>query len=121
MTVNSLSAVKMPVPATSFPDAAAPVVPVSGESTEPTAAVKPATPSYDVKETLAVIARQMEEYLANAGRKLQFSVDESSGDLVVTVRDAATGATIRQIPSEEVLRVRERLQSGAGGLIDVPA
>lgn len=42
-------------------------------------------------------------------RDLNFSVDDSTGDVVVQVVDGESGKVVRQIPSEEILRLTERL------------
>jgi uncharacterized FlaG/YvyC family protein len=42
-------------------------------------------------------------------RKLSFSVNETTKDLVVEVRDAETDEVIRQIPPEFVVRLAERM------------
>ena len=44
-------------------------------------------------------------------RNLAFSVDEDTNRSIVTVRDSESGDVIRQIPSEEVLRLAERIQT----------
>lgn len=72
-----------------------------------------------VQEATAAVAAQLESYLRSIGRELQFSVDSASGKTVVSVRDAATGDVIRQIPSEEALRLAEALGSQSNALIDV--
>lgn len=54
-------------------------------------------------------AAQIESYLKSAGRALEFRVDTDTGRVVVTVRDAQTGETIRQIPSEEALDLARSL------------
>jgi flagellar protein FlaG len=43
-------------------------------------------------------------------RELEFHVDDASGRMVCSVRDAETGDLIRQIPNEEVLRLAELAQ-----------
>lgn len=43
-------------------------------------------------------------------RNLNFSVDDSSGEVVVKVIDGESGKLIRQIPSEDLLRLSERLE-----------
>ncbi|WP_417660119.1 flagellar protein FlaG [Pseudidiomarina sp.] len=43
-------------------------------------------------------------------RNLDFSVDDSSGQVVVKVMDGESGKLIRQIPSEDLLRLSERLE-----------
>ncbi|MGE6531805.1 flagellar protein FlaG [Pseudomonas sp. NPDC077382] len=42
-------------------------------------------------------------------RDLNFSVDDSTGDVVVQIIDGDSGKVVRQIPSEEILRLTERL------------
>ncbi|HEX7116915.1 MAG TPA: flagellar protein FlaG [Steroidobacter sp.] len=53
------------------------------------------------------IVEQLESYLRSVSRSLEFRVDAETGRTVVSVRDAQTGELIRQIPSEEVLRLAE--------------
>jgi flagellar protein FlaG len=53
------------------------------------------------------VARRLESYMESVSRSLEFRVDASSGRTVVSVRDAVTGDLIRQIPSEEVLRLAQ--------------
>jgi flagellar protein FlaG len=53
---------------------------------------------------------------------LSFSVDEASEKQVVTIKDAASGDVIRQIPSAEVLKFAEsirELQSDIGSQVGV--
>ena len=47
-------------------------------------------------------------------RELRFAVDEDSGELVVKIIDSETDEVLRQIPPEEVLKMRERLAEAAG-------
>src|SRR5690606_11312732 len=42
-------------------------------------------------------------------RNLNFSVDDSTGEVVVQVLDGDSGKVVRQIPSEDILRLAERL------------
>ncbi len=56
---------------------------------------------------LNVLAQQMH-------RELRFAVDEDSGEVVVKVIDSETDEVLRQIPPEEVLKLRERLIDAAG-------
>lgn len=91
----------------------------------PQASIPHTTPSVSdyrtVQETTAAVAQQLESYLRSVGRSVQFSIDSASGRTVVSVRDAATGEVIRQIPSEEALRLAQALGSGNNALIDVLA
>lgn len=53
--------------------------------------------------------REIEQFLQSQNRNLAFSVDENTERSVVTVTESGSGDVIRQIPSEEVLRLAERL------------
>lgn len=56
----------------------------------------------------AVIAIQ--SFVQSIRRDLNFSLDESSGRVVLKVIDGASGEVIRQLPSEEALRLAESLE-----------
>jgi flagellar protein FlaG len=64
---------------------------------------------------------QLNDQMQNLNRSLQFTVDEKSGDSVVTVRDAETDEIIRQFPSEELLKARNAVDNIKGILIQVDA
>ena len=53
---------------------------------------------------------KLNEFVQSNSRQLAFSVDEGSNRQVVKVTDSESGKVIRQIPSEEVLNLSERLQ-----------
>jgi len=75
--------------------------------------------SHQSAESLRAVAAQIEKYLQSHGRSLEFSVDEDSGKLVVSVRDKHTGELIRQIPNEETLRLARSLGAQPNALIDL--
>lgn len=52
---------------------------------------------------------QINDYVQNLQRNLQFTVDEATGKDVVTVIDSESKEVIRQIPSEEALELARRL------------
>ena len=56
---------------------------------------------------IEAVAKQLESFLKRVSRSLEFHVDDASGRMVCSVRDAQTGDLIRQIPNEEVLRMAE--------------
>lgn len=78
------------------------------------AAAQPTT-----SEAVKAAAQQIESYLKDSSRELEFHLDEGSGQMVVTVKDAATGDVIRQVPGEEVLRMARALKEGSALLADV--
>jgi flagellar protein FlaG len=49
-------------------------------------------------------------------RQVRFSLDDDSGELVVKVVDRETDDVIRQLPSEEVLQLRDRLEQASGAI-----
>ena len=61
-------------------------------------------------EEIESAVTKLSEFMQTNNRQLNFSVDEASSKLVVKVTDAESGKVIRQIPSEEVLKLTERLQ-----------
>lgn len=56
-------------------------------------------------------AKEIETFLQMQNRSLSFTLDDKSERSVVTVKDTESGDVIRQIPSEEVLRLAERIKS----------
>ncbi len=49
---------------------------------------------------------------------LNFSKDESTGDTVVKIINSETDEVVRQIPSEEILRIASKMQDVIGVLFD---
>lgn len=85
-----------------------PVAPLTGpaqpvQSARPQPQAQPKAAEVDIE----AVARQLESFLKRVSRSLEFHIDGSSGRMVCSVRDAETGDLIRQIPSEEVLRLAE--------------
>jgi len=81
--------------------------PLPGNTAEP---VRHAAPPEPVsKEQVQAAVQQIQKYLADSQRTLEFHIDESSGTPVVMVRDA-NGDLIRQIPSAETLHIAQILK-----------
>jgi flagellar protein FlaG len=59
----------------------------------------------------ARVAERLQEIAREAGRNLEFRVDEASEKMVIVVRDQSTGELIRQIPDATALRISQRLKS----------
>ncbi len=65
---------------------------------------------------------EVSDFVQAQNRQLAFSIDEKSERQVVKVTDSESGDVIRQIPSEEVLALSERikeLQSDVGAAVGV--
>jgi len=61
-------------------------------------------------EVVAQAVQKILSYGESLGRSLAISVDERSGDFIVKVQNASTDEVVRQIPSEEVLRIAAAIQ-----------
>jgi flagellar protein FlaG len=57
------------------------------------------------------VVKALNEYVQNNRRNLEFSIDEDSGRSVVKVMIADSGEVVRQMPTEEALRISNYLQS----------
>lgn len=60
-------------------------------------------------EKVKSAVKEIEKFLASNRRNLEFSTDEESGKIVVKVIASETGELVRQIPSEEVLKIANSL------------
>lgn len=96
-------------------------IPVPQETAAPPKEQQIVPSTQKVQETVAAVAAQIESYLRSTGRQVQFSIDNDSGRTVISVRDANTGDLIRQIPSEEALRLAQSLGVQQNALIDTVA
>lgn len=112
MSMSSVNAVGS-VPVASVERAPRQVAAVAAPEAEParvaTSAAAAAPPS---ARELEAATEQIERFVRSSGRSLQFRVDDDSGRVVVSVRDADTGDLIRQIPSEAALRIARALDRG---------
>jgi len=61
------------------------------------------------KQVVENAVASMQESTQAMQRNLAFSIDDSTGRMVVKVTDSASGEVIRQMPTEEALRLAESL------------
>lgn len=83
--------------------------------------VEQAADKSSVKEVETAVA-EVNEFVQSQSRQLNFSIDEKSNRSVVKVTDSDTGDVIRQLPSDEVLKLAARikdLQSDVGAAVGV--
>lgn len=71
------------------------------------------------------VVEQLNKHAQAVNRDLLFSVDEDSGKTVIKVVNADTAELVRQIPSEEVLRlsetIRESIETSTGVIVQTTA
>ncbi|HUX63628.1 flagellar protein FlaG [Sulfuricella sp.] len=82
----------------------------------PVQAVKPAAEAPDVDQVKQATER-INKTIQTLSRNLEFTVDEESQENVVKVVDKDTGEVIRQMPSEETLRIANALDQLQGLII----
>ena len=93
------------------PEVEAPVKPVKGRQS--TSLSQP-PPQIDIKEVVAEINAIME----SQKRNILFHVDNKNQTVIIQVKKMQTGEVIRQIPSKEIMQLREKLREMRGGLMD---
>jgi flagellar protein FlaG len=67
---------------------------------------------------LEKVAQQLQDFMGEMNRSLEFLVDKDSGRDVIKVLDKSTGDLVKQYPSEEVLGIISKLSNATGNLID---
>jgi flagellar protein FlaG len=69
------------------------------------------------QEVIAKAAQQIQSFVQAMGRNLSFSIDESTGYHVVTVVNPETNEVIRQLPSEELLKIAKNMDQLKNALV----
>lgn len=69
-------------------------------------------------QQLEKVAQQLQDFVGEMNRGLQFSVDKDSGRDVIKVIDKSSGDLLKQYPSEEVLSLVSKLSEMVGGFVD---
>ncbi len=80
------------------------VLPLPGKSAP---VARPASPPISIDKAL----EQIQAYLSDSKRQLDFQFDESTGHMIIKVMDPVSGEVIRQMPSEEVIKLAALLDS----------
>ena len=75
---------------------------------------KPAPASEPTRDEVREAVKEIQRSVANNSTNLQFSVDEDTGRTIVSVIDTETRQVVRQIPSEEVMRMSRALDRMQG-------
>lgn len=75
------------------------------------ATAKPLEDQTLARESLDSAVASISSFVQGVQRSLDFSVDDTSGEVIVKVTDRDSGEVIRQLPSEEALRLSEQLES----------
>jgi flagellar protein FlaG len=87
-------------------------------------AIKPSsvdTTSQPTRDVVAKAAADLQNFVQSMGRNLSFSVDEATGYHVVRVVNPNTGELVRQLPSEELLKISRDFQRLNNALVSQKA
>ncbi|WP_191833274.1 flagellar protein FlaG [Pseudomonas fluorescens] len=91
---------------------------VQASSEAPTASSRDGRDDVSETEKVKSAVKEIEKFLASSRRNLEFSTDEESGRIVVKVIASETGELVRQLPSEEALRIAHSLSDMSSLLFD---
>jgi flagellar protein FlaG len=96
----------------------------AGQGTSPDRTAKPLQPSAEAqtgqqasRNDVESAVKKVNQVVQAAARDIEFSVDKTSGEMVVKVVDRATKQVIRQIPSEEMLAIAQSIDKLQGLLV----
>ena len=96
-------------PVTGAPGAP-PMVWPAAATAAPGADAKSAPTPPDPAVQARAAARQLQEFLQQAGHSMKFTVDQATGMTIVRIYNSASGELVRQVPSEEIVRIAALLR-----------
>ena len=70
------------------------------------------------RDVVAKAAEQIQSFVQSMGRNLNFSIDQTTGYHVVRVVNPETNETVRQLPSEELLRIAQSMKQLNSALVN---
>jgi flagellar protein FlaG len=69
------------------------------------------------REVVAKAAEQIQDFVQSMGRNLSFSVDSTTGYHIVRVTNPQTGEVVRQLPTEELIRIAKSFEQLNAALV----
>jgi len=87
----------------------------------PAEQLQPAAQQVQSREPVEEAVSSIKAFAQSIQRNLNFALDDSSGQVVVKVTDGISGEVIRQIPSEDALRLAESLEEARSLLFKAQA
>lgn len=104
----------------------------TGEVSASAAAIVPATVTViptptsepgdsDNKQQISNAVKDINSFFQNTQRSIGFSLDETSGNMVMQIKDIKTNEVIRQIPGEDALKLAKQLDDLTGILFKARA
>lgn len=90
---------------------------VRKDQVDPGSAAKKRQVAAQDKKRVEAAAQQLNDFMKRNSIQLKFSVDGDTKEIVVKVVQKQTGKVIRQIPSEEALKIEKAFDSRQGLLV----
>lgn len=115
VSTNTQSPVHLAAAAPPQKSGVAPVNPVEAPAKADTVQQQDGAPA--TQQQIGEAAKLLKEYVKPVAQNLQFSMDEDSGKTVIKVVDSETQQVLRQIPSEEMLKIAKTLDRLQGLLV----
>lgn len=72
----------------------------------------------EIRKNVAEAVEYFEKILRTTQFDLKFSIDDSSKSIVIRLYEKGTEKLIRQIPPDEILRLRQRMSELLGAIYD---
>ncbi len=128
--ISAISIAKAPVPTAAqvpppapAPAAAAAALPANAAAAEekqpaPEPKFEPLVSKEEQRENLRSAIQRLNDMMKESSRDLNFSMDETTDRVVITVKNANTGEVVRQIPDATLLRVSHNLENLKGVLLN---
>lgn len=116
MSVNAVKALEVSKPMTTPTQVDATALAAAKPSND---AVAPA--GKVERDQVEKAVQDIQAFVDSNQRNLNFSIDETTGDVVVKIVATQSGEVIRQLPSEEALKMAERLRDPHSLLFDEQA
>ncbi|GEM_PF-809134 len=69
------------------------------------------------KEEVEKLVKSIQEDADLLKTRMSFKVDEKSGETIVSIQDAKTGETLKQLPPEELLKIRTAFKELIKGIL----
>lgn len=113
MDINAVNGLQQPSLAVRSPAASGATSALGAEKPVEAKAVQAPSstpPAEQAREPVEEAISSIKQFAQSIQRNLNFALDESSGRVVVKVTDAVSGDVIRQMPSEDALRLAESLE-----------
>jgi len=79
---------------------------------------EPAFDPAEMRQRLQEAVDRLNEQMKASGRDLAFGIDEQIDRSIITVKSTTSGALVRQIPSDDILRVARSIEDLKGVLYD---